>query len=828
MNIQVPFIIKTEQNDGYNYGEMYQPQMVFPYRPLHLPSAETPHAVQPPDGGVGVENYYYQGYNMPLQIVQNSPQTYPSATVADANNQQTDQTSTDASQFEQMSMDIKRKLVDAGYQYHEDKDKALKPFSCDVCHKSFGRLSHKPFECTICHEKFTRMENRTRHMAIHTGERRFNCDVCGKGFSQLNRLNVHQRIHSGERPFQCEVCGKAFGRIDHKNSHMKTHNWVKIKEEASKQIVAASDAQQSDSAVDPQIPIAVSVRTESSIEQEKVFKCPTCDKMFSRKDHLNRHILIHSGAKPFECDICAKSFSRKDNKYKHMASCLLVNFGIVVKRPHIGVPGANEYGCDPPDFRSLEEKINEKMYEIQCGNIQPITSEADENLDSSEMDAKDADDVEIVLVAPDINLNTNSNEGAYNKDDASSGEPDNDGKEDSCEDLLTPMKTTDENKTVNKSEDGLFRCQVCSKVFLNRNHLNRHAIIHSGVKPFKCDQCDKGFYRMEHLQRHVIIHTGIRPYKCNFCDKSFFQVGDQMKHLMTHINGDMTKAEAHDETVTPDPEPGQPQTFACDKCDKVYTKRSHLKRHYSIHSSQKPFKCNICGQGFSRLEHQKRHMTIHSNQKRYECEFCDKKFNRPDHMLCHIKTHRNVKPYKCNQCGERFETSKEKVEHLRIHSGAYRCEMCHVRFELYVNLIEHRRVVHGILPKSEIEGKLNVKVKVKSTDRYPCPICFTVYLVTELGDHIRGHIDDTADDNVETTTDVDTDNDLLTKVKVEVDYDDDYEETAAISDSMLDDGYVAESEQMNGYDENADYGHDGLIEEDEEDILQQEDDLNSS
>lgn len=91
---------------------------------------------------------------------------------------------------------------------------------------------------------------------------------------------------------------------------MKTHNWVKIKEEASKQIVSNGDAQMSDIPVDPQVPIAVSVRLESSIEQEKVFKCPTCDKMFSRKDHLNRHILIHSGAKPFECDICAKSFSR--------------------------------------------------------------------------------------------------------------------------------------------------------------------------------------------------------------------------------------------------------------------------------------------------------------------------------------------------------------------------------------------------------------------------------------------------------------------------------------------------------------------------------------
>lgn len=194
-------------------------------------------------------------------------------------------------------------------------------------------------------------------------------------------------------------------------------------------------------------------------------------------------------------------------------------------------------------------------------------------------------------------------------------------------------------------------------------------------------------------------------------------------------------------------------------------------------------------------------------------------------MLCHIKTHRNVKPYKCNQCGERFETSKEKIEHLRIHSGAYRCEMCHVRFELYVNLIEHRRVVHGIIPKSEVEGKCNTKVK--STEQYPCPICYAMYQVIKLSDHIRSHIDDNVDTNTDSNNDTTTEttNDFMSnvKVKIEVEFDDDYNESAAISDNVLEEDFVADNDQMNGYDENVDYEDNGLVEETEEMFQNNED-----
>jgi len=60
------------------------------------------------------------------------------------------------------------------------------------------------------------------------------------------------------------------------------------------------------------------VKKSHKVKGTKVFKCQICPKEFGRHDHLNRHLLQHTGEKPFQCQLCFKGFTRKDKMKMHM------------------------------------------------------------------------------------------------------------------------------------------------------------------------------------------------------------------------------------------------------------------------------------------------------------------------------------------------------------------------------------------------------------------------------------------------------------------------------------------------------------------------------
>ena len=134
-----------------------------------------------------------------------------------------------------------------------------KPFSCEVCQKSFTESGHlkrhehwwkaslmpilrktvhwkhimkmhemmhtgeKPFSCVKCQKSFSRARNMKNYEIIHTGEKPYSSQYCWKLFSDGTTLKRYEMIHTGEKPFSCKKCKKCFARNSALKRHEKIH-----------------------------------------------------------------------------------------------------------------------------------------------------------------------------------------------------------------------------------------------------------------------------------------------------------------------------------------------------------------------------------------------------------------------------------------------------------------------------------------------------------------------------------------------------------------------------------------------------------------------------
>ena len=208
-----------------------------------------------------------------------------------------------------------------------------------------------------------------------------------------------------------------------------------------------------------------------------------------------------------------------------------------------------------------------------------------------------------------------------------------------------------------------FQCdhEGCGKRFAVKGGLDRHMLVHSGVKDFKCEYegCGKRFAEKCALDRHMLVHTGEKPFVCDHdgCGRTFSQSSSLIVHKRTHTGE---------------------KNFVCDHegCGKAFARKDALDQHILVHSGEKPYVCDHegCGKAFAQKGNLDRHMRVHSGEKNFVCghEGCGKAFAHSSSLIDHKRTHTGDKPFVCDHegCGKAFAQRQSLTEHKRVnHEG---------------------------------------------------------------------------------------------------------------------------------------------------------------
>ena len=82
----------------------------------------------------------------------------------------------------------------------------------------------RPFPCSVCGRKFIRATHLRRHMRIHTGEKPFFCHICGRRYARGDYLRAHIHAHRREKFHKCRVCGEVYHDLSRFSNHCLSHD----------------------------------------------------------------------------------------------------------------------------------------------------------------------------------------------------------------------------------------------------------------------------------------------------------------------------------------------------------------------------------------------------------------------------------------------------------------------------------------------------------------------------------------------------------------------------------------------------------------------------
>jgi hypothetical protein len=178
---------------------------------------------------------------------------------------------------------------------------------CEKCNKLFRTkgwlISHiKKFhpqenteniECEVCKQTFNEKPNLKSH--LKNDHHRIQCEICGKLFITQACFLLHNKtIHQEDKTeiFECKLCQQKFNEKLALQSHMKNDHQINRFHQPEKAVL-------------------------KRVRRGKAVKCSHCDQIFSTKTLLDQHISIEKLA-IVPCTMCDKRYTDKFSLRRHI------------------------------------------------------------------------------------------------------------------------------------------------------------------------------------------------------------------------------------------------------------------------------------------------------------------------------------------------------------------------------------------------------------------------------------------------------------------------------------------------------------------------------
>jgi len=381
----------------------------------------------------------------------------------------------------------------------------------------------REYDCSLCDVRLPKKALEEHVASVHPDvPMPWKCahPGCDRAFGTFTELSRHRPNHYERKREKCEVCNQEFRSGYHLKRHQVSIHHVRNDKEVEDDVSSASEEDgtcEMENITDEQGNILITVKKGKNGR-----KCPECKKRFSTNEKIREHLILHGIGERFKCDLCGREFNHSRSKQRHMAlhsednpyRCSMEGCDkFFTRKDHLlkhllSVHGLENKEAAIAAFNSSTKKKSSVRApvskEVQCPHCDKIVKRERLRL---HMVIHTGERRHICdLCGQKFGLRTTLlthiqcvHQGVRRYTCTYCGQA-----------FKRSNHLKDHEKLHTDADSKPWACDICGKAFRREKNLKSHMVCHIGSKDFMCEICGKAFNRIDNMRAHVkTVHQGL-------------------------------------------------------------------------------------------------------------------------------------------------------------------------------------------------------------------------------------------------------------------------------------------------------------------------------